>query len=146
MPLPVLPFCFPSGSVIEAMDAKRCLPSRLKTRPRKYVWRALLPSRSSGQSVSSSDSRLRTDRDCFSPDVYEPKPLWSRTANRPSGESATAVGRLLIGRGFPGTSVSNLPFGSWVLRGASCATREHAKKGSNTKESLEKRPERFFMV
>src|SRR2546422_11761912 len=46
-----------------------------------------------------------------------------------------AVGRLLIGRGFPGTSVSSLLFGSWILRGGSCATREHAKKSRKDRKS-----------
>ncbi len=68
-----------------------------------------------------------------------------RPAKWPSGEMDTAVGRLLMRRGFPGTSARSLPFGSWVVRGVSCATREHAKKSSNTKENLDKWPERLFM-
>src|SRR5260221_603825 len=61
--------------------------------------------------MSSSVSRFRTERDCFSPEVYEPNPLWGSTAKRPSGERGAAGGRLLIGRGCPGTAVSSLPFG-----------------------------------
>ena len=51
----------------------------------------------------------------------------------------------MVGRGFPGTSVRSLPFGSCVLCGASCATREDAKNNRTTKRKWGKWRELLYM-
>src|SRR6266849_4696724 len=105
-----------------------CLPSRLNAIPRKYVCLASFPSRSSGKSRSSFVSKFKTLSDCFPCEAYAPYPPCSRTANRPSGEIAAAVGKLFVGRGDPGTSPRIFPLDNFVVLGASesCARNNDA--------------------
>ena len=74
--------------------------------PKALVWK---------NHEARSSRRFKIVSDCFSPEVYAPKNrLCKRTANRPSGEIAAAVGKLFVGCGSPGTSPSSFPLGNRV--------------------------------
>ena len=68
MPFPVLPFCLPRGSLREAMNAYRCLPSRLKTRPEDMF---AAPRRRDVRrdNRSARSSEIEHQSDCFFPEV-----------------------------------------------------------------------------